>query len=67
MDDKTVKDVVCPQRGAHAFQSHFSREHKHVILEEEGNHDRTEGPVVCFQRGAQQFVIRDDETESDLS
>ena len=24
-------------------------------------------PVVCPQRGAQQFVIGDDETESDLS
>ena len=45
MDDRTVKPVVCPQRGAHAFQSRFSREHKHVILEEE-NHDRTVKPVV---------------------
>ena len=61
------KPVVCPQRGAHAFQSRFSREHKHVILEEEENHDRTRKPVVCPQRGAQQFVIGDDETESDLS
>ena len=29
--------------------------------------DRTVKPVVCPQRGAQQFVIGDDETESDLS
>ena len=29
--------------------------------------DRTGKPVVCRQRGAQQFVIGDDETESDLS
>ena len=29
--------------------------------------DRTEKPVVCPQRGAQQFVIGDDETESELS
>ena len=29
--------------------------------------DRTERPVVCPQRGAQQFVIGDDEAESDLS
>ena len=31
------------------------------------NHDRTGKPVVCPQRRAQQFVIEDDETESDLS
>ena len=67
MYDRTVKPVVCPQRGAHAFQSRFSREHKHVILEEKENHDRTVKPVVCPQRGAQQFVIGDDETELDLS
>ena len=69
MDDRTVKPVVCPQRGAHAFQSRVSREHKHVILEEEENHDRPEKPVVCPQRGArpQQFVIGEDETELDLS
>ena len=67
--DRTEKPVVCRQRGAHAFQSRFSREHKHVILEEEENHDRTEKPVVCPQRGARahQFVIGDDETELDLS
>ena len=67
MIERAVKPVVCPQRGAHAFQSCFSREHKHVILEEEEIHDRTGKPVVCPQRGAQQFVIGDDETESDLS
>ena len=69
MDDRTEKPVVCTQRGAHAFQSRFSREHKHVILEEEENHDRTGQPVVCPQRRAraQQFVIGDDETELDLS
>ena len=68
MDDRTGKPVVCPQRGAHAFQSRFSREHKHFILEEE-IHDRTGTPVVCPQRGArpQQFIIGDDETASDLS
>ena len=65
MDDRMGKPILCPQRGAHAFQSRFSREHKHVILEEEEKHDRTEKPVVCPQRGAraQQFVIGDDETE----
>ena len=69
MDERTEKPVVCPQRGAHAFQSRFSREHKHVILKEEENHDRTGKPVVCPQRGAraQQFIIGDDETELDLS
>ena len=50
-------------------ESRFSREHKHVIFEEEANHDRTVTPVVCPQRGAraQQFIIVDDETELDLS
>ena len=38
-----------------------------VSTEEEENHDRTERPVVCPQRGAPQFVIKDDEAESDLS
>ena len=36
-------------------------------MEEEENHDRKEKPVVCPQRGAQQFVIGDDETESGMS
>ena len=69
MDDGTGKPVVCARRGAHAFQSRFSREHKHVFLEEEENHDRTEKPVVCPQGGetAQQFIIGDDETELDFS
>ena len=70
MDDRTEKPVVCTRAIAHEFPSRFSREHKHVILEEEEeNHDRTEKPVVCSQRGAraQQFVIGDDETESELS
>ena len=54
---------------AKAAKSRFSREHKHVILEEEENHDRTGKPVVCPQRGsrAHQFVIGDDETELDFS
>ena len=29
--------------------------------------DRTVRPVVCFQRVAHQFVMEDDETESELS
>ena len=48
-------------------QHRFSREHKNVILEEEENHDRTERLVVCPQGGAHQFVIENDETESELS
>ena len=69
VDDRTVKPVVCPRARAHAFQTRFSREHKHVILEEEENHDRTGKPVVCPQGGAraQQFIVGDDETELDLS
>ena len=66
MDDRTGKPVVCPRASAHEFQSRFSREHKHVIFEEE-NHDRTERPVVFPQGGAYQFVIGDDETELELS
>ena len=69
IDDRTGTPVVCPRARAHEFQSRFSREHKHIIFEEEENHDRTGKPVVCPQRGAktQQFIIGDDETELDLS
>ena len=64
MDDRTERPVVCPQVGAQASQTRFSREHKNVILEEEENHDR---PVVCPQGEAHQFAIEEDEAESDLS
>ena len=67
MDDRTGNPLFALKRGGHAFQSRFSREHKHFILEEEENPDRTWKPVVCPQRGAKQFVIEDDETESELS
>ena len=62
MDDRTGTRT-------HEFQPRFSREHKHVIIEEEESHDRTGTPVACPQRGArpQQFIIEDDETELDLS
>ena len=63
----TERPAVCPQGGAHASQTRFSREYKNVILEEEENHDRTGRPVVCSQGGAHQFVIENDETESELS
>ena len=63
MDDRTETPVVCSRARTHEFQSRFSREHKHVIIEEEENHDRTVKLVVCPQRGArpQQFIIGDDE------
>ena len=70
MDDRTGTPVVASWARTHEFQSSFSHEKtKHVILEEEETHDRTETPVVCPQRGArpQQFIIGDDETELDLS
>ena len=54
---------VCSQR---ASQTRFSRDCKNVTLEEEANPDRTVRPVVCSKR-AHQFVIEDDETESELS
>ena len=71
MDDRTGTPVVSSRARTHEFQSRFSREYKHVIVEEEEeeNHDRTGTPVVCPQRGArpQQFIIGGDETESELS
>ena len=71
MDDGTGHPVVCSLARTHEFQSRFFSREKttHVIIEEEDIHDRTGTPVVCPQRGAkpQQFTIRDDETESDLS
>ena len=51
----------------HTRFNHVSLVNTSTSLEEEENHDRTEKPVVCPQRGAQQFVIEDDETESELS
>ena len=46
MDDRTETPVVCSRTRTHEFQSLFSREHKHVINEEEENHDRKVQPVV---------------------
>ena len=66
MDDGTGQPVVTSWAKTHESQSSFSHENtQHVILEEE-NHDRTGKPVVCPQRGAQQFVIGDDEAESEI-
>ena len=63
MEDRTGRPVVNAPR---ASQTRFSRDCKNVILEEEANHDGTGRPVVCSQR-AHQFVIENDETESELS
>ena len=62
MDDGMETPVVCSRARTHEFQTRFSREHKHVIIEEE-NHDRTGTPVVCPQRRArtQQYIIGDDD------
>ena len=70
MCDRTEQPVVTSWARIHESQSSFSHEKiKHVILEEEESHDRTGQPVVYPQRGArpQQFIIGDDETESELS
>ena len=69
MDDRTRTPVVCSRERTHEFQSRFSREHKHVIIEEEENPDEKGTPVVCTQRGArlQQLIIGDDVAELELS
>ena len=70
MDDRTGQRVVTSWTKTHESQSSFSHEKtQHVILEEEEPHDRTAQPVVYAQREArpQQFIIGDDETESELS
>ena len=72
--DRTVKPVVCRdtsyEQGHHHRYSEWdddkawsSREWKSDELID----DRTGKPVVCPQRGAQQFVIGDDETELNSS
>ena len=69
MDDRTGQPVVTSWAKTHESQSSFSHEKtQHVILEEEKHHDRTGQPVVYAQREArpQQFIIGDDETESEL-
>ena len=50
-------------------QVYLMRRPSTFILEEEESHDRTAQPVVYPQRAArpQQFIIGDDETESELS
>ena len=58
MDDRTEKPVVCPQRGAHAFQSRFSREHKHFILEEEEK--------ITIELGNPLFAFNEEHSNSSL-
>ena len=48
IDDRTVTPVVCSRARTHEFQSRFSREHKHVIIEEEENHDGTGHPLFAL-------------------
>ena len=61
MDERTGTPVVCSWGKTHESQSSF--------FHEKTQHDRTEQSVVIPQRGArpQQFVIENDETESELS
>ena len=67
MDDRTVKPVVCLKE-EHTRFNHVSLVNTSTSLwKKKKNHDRTGKLVVCLQRGAQQFVIEDDETESELS
>ena len=83
MYDRTVKPVVCSDTSHEHRHHHKFVESKHSASCSEWNvdkawssqewksdelkDDRTEKPVLFPQRGAQQFVIGDDETESDLS
>ena len=51
MCDRSAQPVVTSWRKTHELQSRFSRENKHVIIEQEEEiHDRTVKPVVCPQR-----------------
>ena len=69
-DERTGQPVVTSWAKTHESQSRFSHgKTQHVILDEEEPHDGTGQPVVYAQREArpQQFIIGDDETESELS
>ena len=70
MCDRTGQPVVTFCGKTHESQSSFFHEKtQHVICEEEEPHDRTVQPVVIPQREIrpQQFIIGNDETESELS
>ena len=81
--DRTMKPVVCRDTSHEHRHHHRFVESTHSASYSEWDDDkawssqewkadelmddRTVRPVVCLQRGAQQFVIGNDETESDLS
>ena len=70
MDDRAARPVVTSWGETHESQSSFFHEKtQHVIVDEEEPHDRTGQLVVIDQREIrpQQFVIGNDETESELS
>ena len=55
------------KRSTRVFNHVSLREHKHFILEEEENHDRTGNPLFALNEEHSNFVIEDDEAESELS
>ena len=63
MEDRTRRPVDCSQR---ASQPRSSYDGKNFNVEEDVSHYRTGRPVVCSER-AHQFVIENEEAESDLS
>ena len=75
MDDRTGQPVVTLWGKTHESQTSFFREKtQHVgtgqsVVNEEETHDRTGQPAVIPQREIrpQQFIIGNDETESELS
>ena len=75
MDDGTGQPVVTSWRKTHESQlSFFHEKTQHdrtgqSVVNEEKPHDRTVQPVVITQREIrpQQFIIGNDETESELS
>ena len=62
-----MKPVVCHQRGAHAFSNHVSLVTTSTSFWKKKKITKERRNFVCPQRRAQQFVIEDDETESELS
>ena len=60
MDDRTGTPVVCSRARTHEFQSRLSREHKHVLTEEEENHDSTGKPLFALneEQGQQNWNCR---------
>ena len=55
--DRTVRPVVCPQRGAP--RSRFSRDSTNFILKEDTNHDRTERRVVCRDANHERSMLNE--------